>query len=320
MQNGHSTHAHKPSKQRFLPPGIRTVAHDLRLKNLQILLRLAGNNIQQLSNTLQIIPGRLGDLLEGIAPITDELAVHVKESLGIIGYGLDEKFAFEQKLSEAMRDALAGGKEVKNETADDIQELPETTKVTVETIHGAAETDQTAKMQNIDESDKIGDLRRLNLKRLTNERGYKNRLSNILNEPDNYVSTLLLKRRKFTDKLARRIEAAIDLSAGWLDVEHADSDVPQIQKFTSDEKAAPSSTRTRTAKKAPATVKNTVTDIPVTTKKDTADSRHDHGGPVAEALRKTLDEKITNGQLSEAEAYEMLGMLLDMKRTGKGNA
>ena len=70
----------------------------------------------------------------------------------------------------------------------------------------------------------IEDIRLDNLKTLLEPRGAARRIANALGKEPNYISQVKTGKKGFSSEMARAIEAAEGLDAGWMDHIHGDAE------------------------------------------------------------------------------------------------
>lgn len=151
----------------------------------------------QLATRLMLPPARIGDLLSGRAPISNELATHIEEMLQLPASWLDQGGALEQG-EPPMIDA-------------------------VERPMRAASQNRSA---NAADKKQINENRRLNLTMLTSARGTKNRLAQLAGTSGSRISLMTTARKPVSDTFAFAIEDGLGLPRGWLDQPRTPAAVP----------------------------------------------------------------------------------------------
>jgi len=287
----------------------------------------ASLNTDQLATRLMLSPSRIDELISGRSPISNELATHIEEMLQLPASWLDQ-----------------GGPLI-------IGELPMPHPVE-DTAAASADAQDPIHVQASDRK-QVMENRRLNLIMLTSERGTKNRLAQLAGTSGSRISLMTSARKPVSDPFAYAIEDGLGFARGWLDQIHSEQDVPAPvwQSLRNDVAATPeaatSAEPTRSSaprsvpraprmQAAPAAVASVLAESATTASATAAadsaprqtpasavsatglfDKTPGRCGPIAEALAKTVLNLSAADKLSEAKAFQLLGVLVtETERTG----
>lgn len=299
-----------------------------RKEHFQRYANDTGQTADQLATRLMLPPARIGDLLSGRAPISNELATHIEEMLQLPASWLDQGGALEQG-EPPMID-------------------------TVERPMRAAPQNRSA---NTADKKQINENRRVNLTMLTGARGTKNRLAQLAGTSGSRISLMTTARKPVSDSFAFAIEDGLGLPRGWLDQPRTPAAVPAtVWELLHTEAAAeppaatapapapagptqaapaparaPAASRARPAAPSapvPAPTPTVVALAPAAAAPHAAsalppaaeipsaggtglfDKSAGQCGPIAEALAKTVLNLSAADKLSEARAFQILGALI----------
>ncbi|WEN42144.1 hypothetical protein CKCBHOJB_01729 [Thauera sp. GDN1] len=274
----------------------------------------AGLDVERLAVRLMLAPARIEELISGRSPIGNELATHIEEMLRLPASWLDQ-----------------GGPLVIGDSTM-THHLDDTAVATANAqahTHTQA-TDRTQVMEN----------RRLNLVMLTSERGTKNRLAQLAGTSGSRISLMTSARKPVSDPFAYAIEDGLGLPRGWLDQLHVENEVPPAawQSLRAADgaapehapraapRAAPAPRPARRTAVAPAASQSTTVEpvgtvatsgpVPCTAHASEGgatglfDKTPGSCGPIAEALSKTIRYLSATDKLSEARAFQLLGVLI----------
>lgn len=286
------------------------------VRRQELLTRYAkdgGFSAEQLAARLMLTTSRIDDLLAGRAPISNELATHIEEMLELPASWLDNGGDITQ------------GEPVMNATAAPIPEAVAPAE------RGATRTSPDKKQLN--------EIRRVNLELLTAARGSKSRLGAIAGTAGSRISLMTSARKPVSDPFAFAIEDGLGLERGWLDQPRQYDEVPPAvweqlngesgapaapapAKLASAARSAPSAPRAASPVPVPAPISAPAAAAvvaPAAAAVPQAGSRSASGlfdkasgssGPIAEALAKTILNLSAADKLSEARAFQLLGVLL----------
>ena len=277
----------------------------------------AGLNTDQLATRLMLSPGRIEELISGGSPISNELATHIEEMLQLPASWLDQ-----------------GGPLIIGELS-----MPHPVE---DTAAAAADAQAPTHIQATDRK-QVMENRRLNLIMLTSERGTKNRLAQLAGTSGSRISLMTSARKPVSDPFAYAIEDGLGFARGWLDQIRSEQDVPPPvwQSLRNDGAAMPegaastaparpsaarSVSRTPRMQAATAAIASphaeptpaiATLDGPPSQAPETAvsatglfDKTPGRCGPIAEALAKTILNLSAADKLSEAKAFQLLGILV----------
>lgn len=300
-----------PKAPRPAQPSNAAEAHRW-VRRQELLTRYAkdgGFSAEQLAARLMLTTSRIDDLLAGRAPISNELATHIEEMLELPASWLDDG------------GDIALGEPVMNATAAPIPEAVAPAE------RGATRTSPDKKQLN--------EIRRVNLELLTTARGSKSRLGVIAGTAGSRISLMTSARKPVSDPFAFAIEDGLGLARGWLDQPRQYDEVPpavwEQLNGESGVPAAPAPVKparaARSAPSAPHAASPALTPTPSPSPAPAApaapvplassrsasglfDKASGSSGPIAEALAKTILNLSAADKLSEARAFQLLGVLL----------
>ena len=281
----------------------------------------AGLSTDQLATRLMLAPVRIEELISGRSPISNELATHIEEMLQLPASWLDQ-----------------GGPLT-------IGEIPMPHPVD-DTAAATADAQAPGKKQ-APERKQIMENRRLNLIMLTSERGTKNRLAQLAGTSGSRVSLMTSARKPVSDPFAEAIEDGLGFARGWLDQLRSEQEVPapvwqslRSESASKADDATPSAPAPASSSRAtprtprmeastvlrPATIPSPRAEqtpasaalagdarqVPGSTSSVTGlfDKTPGQCGPIAEALAKTILNLSASDKLTEAKAFQLLGVLV----------
>lgn len=289
-----------------------------RREQLQRYAQQSGQSTDQLAVRLMLSPARIEELTSGRAPISNELATHIEEMLQLPAAWLDQDT---QLQDVPPQDApLYRG-------APDMITTPERPATAATVQESSPSLDKKQIYEN----------RRLNLNMLTSERGSKNRLAQLAGTSGSRISLMTSSRKPVSDPFASGIEEGLRLPRGWLDKPRKAAEVPahvwQSLRADGADTAPPAAAapveKKRLARPAPkvalpevateaspppslraaqgsaahqATLTDSLTGL--------FDKAHGQSGPIAEALAKTILNLSAADKLSEARAFQLLGIVI----------
>jgi plasmid maintenance system antidote protein VapI len=322
-----------------------SVASGIRRRDmLNFFASQAGHSVDGLALELMIDPARVAELLDGGALISSELATHIEEMLGLPASWLD-KGSKDQAISLTpkelgVKDEVESLLPLDNHLPYSSANINRSRAMNRENVR----TDQPVSKDQPEYKIPVGKTpvgltRKQNLILLTERRGTKNTLSQLAGLNGSRISLMTSGRKPVSDPFAHAIEEALELPRGWLDLPRAVDDVPaSVWALLS---VSPSDTPTdapETVARAPAApvlaerpapipkppgteVRNNNDVIPpsrvvhgrdISIKKSSVlfDKEPGQCGAIAEALVKTIITLSSTDQLSEAKAFQLLGLLI----------
>lgn len=321
-----------------------SVALGIRRRDmLNFFATQTGGSVEGLAMELMIDPGRVAELLDGGALISSELATHIEEMLGLPASWLD-KGSKDQAISLTRKETCVEDQTVPALPID--ADLPysrasnnRSRAMNSENVHIDQSVSKDHQEQRISVGKTpVGLIRKQNLILLTERRGTKNTLSQLAGLNGSRISLMTSGRKPVSDPFAHAIEDALRLPRGWLDIPRSTGDVPgsvwallsvnpgDAPPEVKEAVTRPPAVTARAERPAPIPkhgeeVKGiqhakppvaAVRDRDITINKSSVlfDKQPGQCGAIAEALVKTIVTLSSTDQLSEAKAFELLGMLI----------
>jgi hypothetical protein len=211
-----------------------------RVANLRMLLEKSGGDIPTFAGRAEVSLAALREILEGQKVVGDERATHIELTLEL-GQGWLDKQHQLSDITQTTVDILLGKdvstfeKEIRisEQKGHEIMKNAASTASTAtspSTATPAAAASKTATAQTTGSdkaSSEVVEARLANLTLLTQGRGAKSRLAQLLGVSAGIISFLFSRSKEFTNSFTRNLESVLVLPELWMDTARDVSDVPQ---------------------------------------------------------------------------------------------